>query len=122
MTISAFCYCNKKLILWYSISDAYPILSAVSVMDVWGLIGVSGVWNNIIFDPPNYQSAIVHHVAAVEYDVNCQALPNAKQSNKVNVTTDNGETSITYPFRVDDRLRDVQFGVGECVWYAARSD
>ncbi|KAI0088332.1 hypothetical protein BDY19DRAFT_994238 [Irpex rosettiformis] len=89
------------------IGDAYPILSALSVIDVYQVAGAAGVWNNILFDPPFLQKRIIPNVEAFIFEVNCQTLPNAYQSGDVKVNR--STSSITFPFHVDDRLQDVEF-------------
>lgn len=94
-----------------SISDAYPILSALAVMDVYQVAFMAGVWNNMLFDPPVLQRAVVSNVSAVKFEVDCQALPNAAQSGTINVNR--SANSILYPFHIDDSLEDVEFSLSQ---------
>ncbi|KAI0694135.1 hypothetical protein BC835DRAFT_1415520 [Cytidiella melzeri] len=92
-----------------NVTEAYPILSILPVMDIWELATVTGVWNNVVFDSVLFQETTVPNVAAVQFIVNRQTLPNAYQSGpiKVNQST----STITYPFHVDGTLQDAEFSL-----------
>ncbi len=79
-------------------------------MDVFQVAAVGGVFDNLVFDPPFAVDTIINGIAAVRFDVNCQALKDAHQSGpiRVNATTD----SVTFPFHVDDTIQDVEFSLG----------
>lgn len=98
-----------------SVASAYPILNALAVTDVYGLAFMAGIWSNMIFDPPQAAGTTLKNVAAVTFEVNCQALPNARQTSNVVVDRNSPINSVRFPFHVDDRLQDVEFSLGKWV-------
>lgn len=97
----------------FRVPYSYPILNALAVRDVFEVAGMAGVWNHIVFDPPQRLNEIIGNIAAVSFEVNCQALPHARQTSNVSVARDTSINSIRFPFHVDDRLQDVNLSLGQ---------
>ena len=97
----------------HRIVQAFPVVSILPVLQS-AMVAI-GFQGSTIYNIPDFVGTGSAPVNAVRFEATCHAISGLNQAGPpVNQTAASGARIITYPFHVDDSLRNVNVTAGVC--------